>query len=67
MLADIGQGRAVPGARYAVYRDVHMPGVPLAAVGEAIVISVGDTTSLLRLTQARDAITSGDLLIPRKR
>ena len=67
MLADIGQGGAVPGARYAIYRDLHVPGVPLAAVGEAIVISVGDNTSLLRLTQARDAITSGDFLIPRKR
>ena len=68
MLADIGQGQgASPGARYAIYRDVKVPGVPLAAVGEAIVISVGDTTSLLRLTQARDAISSGDLLIPRKR
>ena len=68
MLADIGQGQgAAPGARYAIYRDVKVPGVPLAAVGEAIVISVGDTTSLVRLTQARDAISSGDLLIPRKR
>lgn len=68
MLADIGQGQgAVPGARYAIYRDVRVPGVPLAAVGEAVVIAVGDTTSLLRLTQTRDAITSGDLLIPRRR
>ena len=68
MLADVGQSQgAVPGARYAIYRDVHVPGVPLAAVGEAILISVGESTSLFRLTQARDAITSGDLLIPRKR
>lgn len=68
MLADIGQGQGVsPGARYAIYRDVKVPGVPLAAVGEAIVISVGDTASILRLTQTRDAITAGDLLIPRRR
>jgi hypothetical protein len=67
MLADIGQNQgAVPGARYAIYRDLKVPGVPLAAVGEAIVVSVGDTTSLLRLTRTKDAITAGDLLIPRK-
>lgn len=67
MVADVGQDQGVaPGTRYAIYRDVRVPGVPLAAVGEAIVISVGDTTSLVRLTQTRDAITAGDLLIPRK-
>jgi len=66
VLADLGEG-AAPGARYAIYRDVKAPGVPLAAVGEAIVISVGDRTSILRLTQSRDAIMAGDLLIARKR
>jgi hypothetical protein len=68
MLADIGQGEgAAAGARYAVYRDLGVSGVPLAAVGEAILISVGEKTSTFRLTESRDAIVSGDLLIPRKR
>jgi len=68
MLADIGQDQgATPGARYAVYRDLGSDGVPLTAVGEAILISVGEKESLFRLTQAKDAVTSGDLLIPRKK
>lgn len=66
MLADLGQNTA-PGARYAVYRDLLVPGVPLAAVGEAVVISVGEHASLLRLTEVRDAVNAGDLLIPRRR
>lgn len=68
MVADVGQSQgATPGARFAVYRDLHVAGVPLVAVGEAIVVSVGDDTSLVRLTRTRDAVETGDLLIPRKR
>jgi hypothetical protein len=68
MVADIGQSQgATPGARFAVYRDMHQGGLPLAAVGEAIIVSVGSDTSLLRLTRATDVVETGDLLIPRKK
>jgi hypothetical protein len=65
---DIGQSQGVtPGVRFAVYRDMHDAGLPLAAVGEGIVVSVGSDTSLLRLTQTIVAVETGDLLIPRKK
>ncbi len=68
MVADIGANKgAAPGARFAVYRDLGVAGVPLAAVGEAIVVSAGPDTSVVRLTLARDAVASGDLLVPHKR
>jgi hypothetical protein len=68
MVADIGQSQgATLGARFAVYRDMHQAGLPLAAVGEGIVVSVGSDTSLVRLTRAIDAVETGDLLIPRKK
>ena len=68
VIADIGQSQGTtPGARFAVYRDMHQAGLPLAAVGEGIVVSVGSDTSLVRLTRTIDAVGTGDLLIPRKR
>lgn len=67
MVADIGVGHgAAPGARFAVYRDLRMPGVPLEPVGEAIVVFAGPDTSIVRFTLARDAVVTGDLLIPHK-
>ena len=67
MVADIGTAQsAAPGSRYAVYRDVGLPGLPLAYVGEAVVVAADADTSTVRLTLARDAISGGDLLIPRK-
>jgi hypothetical protein len=41
--------------------------LPLAAVGEGIIVSVGTDTSLVRVTRATDAVQTGDLLIPRKK
>lgn len=55
-----------PGARLAVYRDVGVAGMPLASLGEAIVISTSATMSLLRITRARDAVYTGDFIAPRK-
>jgi hypothetical protein len=55
-----------PGARLAVYRDISVAGMPLASVGEAIVISTSATMSLLRITRARDAVHTGDFIAPRK-
>ena len=59
------QGMA-PGARLAVYRDIRATGMPLASLGEAIVISTSATMSLLRITRARDAVHNGDFIVPRK-
>ena len=68
MVADVGQGQgAVPGTRFAIYRDLRQAGLPLAALGEGIIVSVGSDTSLVRVTQATDAVQTGDLLIPRKK
>jgi hypothetical protein len=67
MIADAGTNQgAAPGARFAVYRAVG-EGAPLAAVGEAVVVSAGADTSVVRLTQTRDAVLAGDLLVPRRR
>ena len=64
---DQGSDQGVmPGARYAVYRDVGPKGTPLASVGEAIVISTGASMSLTRITRARDAVYAGDYVAPRK-
>jgi len=66
MLIDRGADQGVaPGARFAVYRDVHA-GVPLSSVGEAVVVSIGKTMSLARITRSRDAIVSGDYVVARK-
>lgn len=64
------------GARFAVYRDVkkfvpqigrmRSAGLPLAAVGEAVVVSSGPSTSVLQLVAARDAVQSGDVVVPRR-
>jgi hypothetical protein len=55
-----------PGTRVALFRSLGVSGMPLAAVGEAIVISVSPTVALTRITRARDAIRGGDFVAPRK-
>ena len=68
MVTDVGETRgAAPGMRFAIYRNLNVPGLPLAVVGEAIVVFADPETSVVRLTRTRDAIYSGDLLIPRRR
>ena len=54
------------GKRVAVYRDVRTPGMPLASIGEAVVVNVGPHVSLTRITAARDAIRRGDYVAIRK-
>jgi hypothetical protein len=67
MLMDGGSEQGIaPGARFAVYRDVHVGGMPLSSVGEAVVVTTGATKSVVRLTQTRDAVQAGDYLVPRK-
>ena len=67
MLIDRGSAQGVvPGARFAVYRDVNRPGLPLAAIGEVVVISTGPETALTRITSARGAVLSGDYVARRR-
>src|SRR5262249_5720258 len=50
MLIDRGEDRETkPGMRFAIYRDLHTTGIPLAAVGEGVVLTVGKTMSLTRI------------------
>jgi outer membrane protein OmpA-like peptidoglycan-associated protein len=57
---------AAPGARYAIFRDQHLAGIPPVQIGEAVVVSTTADGSLIRLTAARDAVMPGDLLVARK-
>ena len=67
MLIDRGSDQGVTiGARFAIYRDVRAPGVPLSAVGESVIVSTGKSMSLARITRSRDAVVSGDYVVPRK-
>ncbi len=67
VLIDRGTDQGVKaGARYAVFRDVGSAGMPLAAIGEAVVLSAGKSMALTRITRARDAVVSGDYVAPRR-
>jgi hypothetical protein len=67
MLIDRGSEQGMkPGTRLALYRDVGAGGMPLASLGEAIVISTSLTMSLTRITRSRDAVRNGDFVAPRK-
>ena len=67
MLIDRGsdQGMA-PGNRLALYRAIGGAGMPLASLGEAVVISTSAKMSLTRITRTRDAVRSGDYFVPRR-
>jgi outer membrane protein OmpA-like peptidoglycan-associated protein len=67
MIADIGQKQGVsPGSRFGIFRDVYRSRqVPLVTLGEAVAVSVSADHSLVRLTEARDAVMAGDLLVRR--
>jgi hypothetical protein len=67
MVSDAGSAKgSMPGSRFAIYRDLEQPGVPLAFVGEAIAVFSDNDTSVVRITFARDAVRTGDLLVPRR-
>jgi hypothetical protein len=67
VLIDRGAAQGLtPGTRVSLYRDVRTAGMPLANVGEAVVISVGPAVSLARITRARDAVLNGDYVAIRK-
>jgi hypothetical protein len=65
----IDQGRdhgVVPGSRFAIYRDLGVAGTPLSTVGEVVMITIGRTMAVGRITRARDAARSGDYVAPRR-
>jgi hypothetical protein len=66
VMLEPGGANIAPGARVAVYRDLLTPGVPLAAVGEGVIVSVTNGTPLMRVTATRDAVRSGDYIVPHK-
>ncbi len=67
VLIDWGQERRLTaGARFAIYRDVGVSGLPLASVGEGVVIAIGNTMALTRITSSRDAVFAGDYVALRK-
>jgi hypothetical protein len=67
VLIDRGSDQGVaPGARFSLYRDVKMAGMPLASLGEVVVISTSPTMALTRITRSRDAVIKGDYVAPRK-
>jgi hypothetical protein len=53
------------GTRFAVYRDLKLSQNPLKRIGEAIAMSVGPSMTLVRITSARDAVFTGDVMVPR--
>jgi hypothetical protein len=66
MLIDRGgdQGTTA-GARFAIYRDLQTPGVPLVAIGEGVVVSTSNGRALMRILASRTAVESGDYVVPR--
>jgi hypothetical protein len=61
----IDQG-AAPGARFAFYRDPLTPGLPLAAIGEGVVVATSASMALVRINASTGEIESGDYLVRRK-
>jgi hypothetical protein len=67
MVIDRGSEQGTePGMRFAIYRDLHTAGMPLTAVGDGVVLSVGAATSVVRITRSRDAVIPGDYIVPGK-
>jgi hypothetical protein len=78
MLIDHGSDQGVTaGERVAIYRDVQTTlkdywavttaPLPLASIGEGIVLSTSATTAVVRVIKARDAVRAGDFAVPRKK
>jgi hypothetical protein len=66
MLIDRGADNNVSvGSHFAIYRDREVTGLPQTPIGEATAVSVGPTLSVVRITQARDAVSARDVVVPR--
>lgn len=67
VLIDRGSDQGVaPGARFALYRDIGVAGVPLTAIGEAVAVTTGPAMALTRITRAVDVVQRGDYVALRK-
>jgi hypothetical protein len=67
VLIDRGADQGVTvGRRFAFYRDPSSPGLPLVAIGEAVVVSVGPAMSLVRVNEAKTEVQQSDYVVPRK-
>jgi len=66
VMLDSGAAYIAPGTRVAVYRDLNTAGVPLVAVGEGVIVTVNNGSPVMRVTTTRDAIRSGDYVVPHK-
>jgi hypothetical protein len=66
MLIDRGTDKNVSvGSHFAIYRDREVTGLPLTPIGEATAVSVGPKLAVVRITQARDAVLTHDVVVPR--
>ena len=66
MMLSRGNTALQVGRRVAVYRDLRTTGVPLTAIGEGVIVSISDGTPMMRIIAMRDAIQSGDYVVPQK-
>ena len=66
MMLERGNATLEIGRRVAVYRDLRTTGVPLTAIGEGVIVSMTDGTPMMRIIAARDAIQSGDYVVPHR-
>jgi hypothetical protein len=67
VLIDWGSQQGLtPGARFSIYRDAGVGGMPLNNVGEGVVIAIGSAMAQARITRTRDAVFSGDYIALRK-
>lgn len=68
VLVDRGSaGGVTTGSRFGIYRDIKQADVPLASVGEAVVVSAAPDVAVVRIVRARDAVFSGDYVVPEKK
>jgi hypothetical protein len=68
MMIDRGARHGVvAGAQFTIYRDLGVSGVPLNAIGEATAVNIGSGLSVVRIDAARDAVQSGDYVVPHKK
>lgn len=53
------------GTRFAVYRDLKLAQNPLKRIGEGVAVMVGPQMTVVRITSARDAMFTDDIMVPR--
>ena len=66
-LIDWGKNQGLAaGSRFAIYRDVGIAGLPLASIGEGVVISTNSAMALARITRTTDVVYAGDYIAARR-